>query len=54
MDGIYDEESKAPLLQEKFEGFSRAVARAQSLELANKTARARRGDGKNKLEICMV
>ena len=54
IDGIYDEESKALLLREKLEGFIRAVARPQSLELANKTARARRGDCQNKFENCMV
>ena len=54
IDGTYDEESKALLLREKFERFSRAVARAQSLELANETTRARRGEGQNKIENFIV
>ena len=38
IDGIYDAEL---LLRQEFEGFTQAVARAQFLELVNKTARAR-------------
>ena len=43
VDGIYDEEVQELLLREEFESFSQAVTRAQSLELAKKTARARSG-----------
>ena len=38
-----NEELQKLLLEEEFENFSRAVARAQSLEVANATARARSG-----------
>ena len=38
---IDDEELQELLLREEFESFSQAVTRAQSLELAKKTARAR-------------
>ena len=43
IDGIYDEEVQELLLREEFESFSQAITRAQSLELAKKTARARSG-----------
>ena len=43
IDGIYDEEIQELLLREEFESFSQAVTRAQYLELAKKTARARSG-----------
>ena len=41
IDGIFDAEQQELLLREEFEIFTQAVARAQCLELANKTARAR-------------
>ena len=41
VDGIYDEELQELLLRD--ESFSQAITRAQSLELAKKTARARGG-----------
>ena len=41
--GIYDEEVQELLLREEFERFSQTITRAQSLELAKKTARARSG-----------
>ena len=43
IDGIYDEELQELLLQEEFESFSQAITRAESLELAKKTARTRSG-----------
>ena len=41
IDGIYDAELQELLLRQEFEGFTQVVARAQFLELVNKTARAR-------------
>ena len=46
-DGIYDEEVQELLLREEFESFGQTITRAQSLELAKKTARARIGRGPN-------
>ena len=43
IEGIYDEEVQELLLREEFESFSQTILRAQSLELAKKTARARSG-----------
>ena len=39
--GLYDAELHELLLREELESFTRTVARAQFLELANKTTRAR-------------
>ena len=43
IDGIYDTKLQDLLLREEFETFSQAVTRAQSLDLAKKTARSRSG-----------